>query len=85
MLKCSFPVSATGSWKDWTPKAEIQPGPELTLVIDEIDIDGGTARIGDDPHHSAPDAEQRPFHGADDGGEFDDDYGALSEGPQGNA
>jgi hypothetical protein len=46
MLKCSFPVSATGSWKDWTPKAEIQPGPELTLVIDEIDIDGGTARIG---------------------------------------
>ena len=46
MLKCSFPVSAMGSWKDWTPKAEIKPGPELTLVIDEIDIDGGTARIG---------------------------------------
>lgn len=45
-LKCSFPVSAAGSWKDWTPKAAIQPGPELTLVIDEIDVDGGTARIG---------------------------------------
>jgi len=45
-LKCSFPVSATGSWKDWTPKADIQAGPELTLVIDEIDIDGGTAKIG---------------------------------------
>jgi hypothetical protein len=46
MLKCAFPVAATGSWKDWTPKAAIQPGPELSLVIDEIDIDGGTARIG---------------------------------------
>ena len=46
MLKCSFPVSASGTWKDWTPNAAIQPGPELTLVIDEIDIDGGTARIG---------------------------------------
>ncbi len=46
MLKCAFPAAASGSWKDWTPKAAIQPGPELTLVIDEIDIDGGTARIG---------------------------------------
>lgn len=46
MLKCTFPVSVTGSWKDWTPKAELQQGPPLTLVIDEIDIDGGTARIG---------------------------------------
>jgi len=46
MLKCSFPVAISGSWKDWTPKAEMQPGPALTLVIDEIDIDGGTARIG---------------------------------------
>ena len=46
VLKCSFPVAATGSWKEWTPKAELQPGPPLTLVIDEIDIDGGTARIG---------------------------------------
>jgi hypothetical protein len=46
MLQCSFPVSASGSWKDWTPKAAIQPGPELSLVIDDIDIEGGTARIG---------------------------------------
>jgi hypothetical protein len=46
MLKCVFPVSATGSWKDWTPKVDTQPGPPLTLVIEEIDIDGGTARIG---------------------------------------
>ena len=45
-LKCTFPVSATGSWKDWTPKADLKSGPDLTLVIDEIDIDGGTARIG---------------------------------------
>jgi hypothetical protein len=46
MLKCSFPVAVTGSWKDWTPKADIPQGPPLTLVIDEIDIEGGTARIG---------------------------------------
>jgi hypothetical protein len=46
MLKCSFPVAVSGSWKDWTPKADLQQGPPLTLVIDEIDIDGGTARIG---------------------------------------
>ena len=46
MLKCTFPAAATGSWKDWTAKAEIDQGPALTLVIDEIDIDGGTARIG---------------------------------------
>ena len=46
MLKCSFPVAVSGSWKDWTPKADMQTGPPLTLVIDEIDIDGGTARIG---------------------------------------
>ena len=45
-LTCSFPVTVTGSWKNWTPKAEIPPGPPLMLVIDEIDIDGGTARIG---------------------------------------
>ena len=46
MLKCSFPVAVSGSWKDWAPKAEMQTGPPMTLVIDEIDIDGGTARIG---------------------------------------
>ena len=46
VLKCSFPVAATGSWKERMPKAEIQLGPALTLVIDDIDIDGGTARIG---------------------------------------
>ena len=46
MLKCSFPVAVNGSWKDWSPKADMQQGPPLTLLIDEIDIDGGTARIG---------------------------------------
>jgi hypothetical protein len=45
-LKCSFPAAVAGSWKDWTPKAELPQSPPLTLVIDEIDIDGGTARIG---------------------------------------
>jgi len=47
MLKCSFPVSATGSWQNWQAKAEITPGPDLALQIDEIDIEGGTARVGD--------------------------------------
>lgn len=46
ILKCSFPVSVSGSWKDWAPKADMVQGPALTLVIDEIDIDGGTGRIG---------------------------------------
>jgi hypothetical protein len=46
-LKCSFPVSAAGSWKNWQATAEIKPGSELALQIDEIDIDGGTARVGD--------------------------------------
>jgi hypothetical protein len=46
MLTCSFPVSAIGSWKDWTAKAEVPQAPALAIVIDEIDIDGGTARIG---------------------------------------
>jgi len=45
-LKCSFPVAVSGAWKDWTPKAEMEAGPPLALVIDDIDIDGGTARIG---------------------------------------
>ena len=45
-LKCSFPVAVSGRWKDWMPKADLEQGPPLTLVIDEIDIDGGTARIG---------------------------------------
>ena len=48
MLKCSFPVACltvpgrTGRRKR---TCQIRPG-RLTLVIDEIDIDGGTARIG---------------------------------------
>ncbi len=47
ILKCSFPVSATGSWQNWQAKAEIKPAPDLALQIDEIDIEGGTARVGD--------------------------------------
>src|SRR4026207_2258456 len=100
MLKCSFPVAVSGSWKDWTPKAEMQSGPALTLVIDEIDIDGGTARIGTthttalltqtsvhfmernmggSRRRRAAPAEQRSLHGANDGGEPDDDDRAGAE------
>lgn len=45
-LKCTFPVTVVGAWKDWKATAEIKPGPDLTLTIDEIDIEGGTARVG---------------------------------------
>ena len=47
VLKCSFPVFSTGSWKNWQATAEIKPGPDLALLIDDIDLDGGTARVGE--------------------------------------
>lgn len=45
-LTCVFPVSAVGSWKDGAAKADLRTGPELSLTIEEIDADGGTARLG---------------------------------------
>jgi hypothetical protein len=44
-LKCRFPVYSTGSWKNGEPKAEVKQGQQFTLDIDEIDTDGGTARV----------------------------------------
>jgi hypothetical protein len=44
-LKCRFPIYSSGSWKNGEPKAEVKQGQQFTLDIDEIDTDGGTARI----------------------------------------
>jgi hypothetical protein len=44
-LKCRFPVYTVGSWKNGEPKAEVRQAQEFSLDIDEIDADGGTARV----------------------------------------
>src|SRR5581483_10503920 len=44
-LKCRFPIYSSGSWKGGEPKAEVKQGQQFTLDIDEIDTDGGTARV----------------------------------------
>jgi hypothetical protein len=44
-LKCRFPVYSVGSWKNGEAKAEIRQAQQFNLDIDEIDADGGTARV----------------------------------------
>jgi hypothetical protein len=44
-LKCRFPVYTVGSWKNGEPKAEVRQAQEFSLEIDEIDTDGGVARV----------------------------------------
>jgi hypothetical protein len=44
-LKCRFPVYSVGSWKNGEPKAEVRQAQEFSFDIDEIDADGGTARV----------------------------------------
>jgi hypothetical protein len=44
-LKCRFPVYTVGSWKNGEPKAEVRQAQEFSLDIDEIDTDGGVARV----------------------------------------
>jgi len=44
-LKCTFPIYSSGSWKGGEPKAELKQAQQFSLDIDEIDADGGTARI----------------------------------------
>jgi hypothetical protein len=43
-LKCTFPVSATGSWKV-TPQSPIIKGDEITFEVDNIDAQEGSARL----------------------------------------
>jgi hypothetical protein len=44
-LKCRFPVYTVGSWKNGEPKADVKQAQQLSLEIDEIDTEGGTARV----------------------------------------
>jgi len=44
-LKCTFPVYTVGSWKNGEPKADVKQGQQLSLEIDEIDTESGTARV----------------------------------------
>jgi hypothetical protein len=44
-LKCRFPIYTVGAWKNGEPKAEVKQAQQFSLDIDEIDTDGGTARV----------------------------------------
>ncbi|MBI4265270.1 MAG: hypothetical protein HY657_12910 [Acidobacteria bacterium] len=44
-LKCSFPISAAGSWKEGEPQAQVKTGPLLTFQYTEIDAAESTARV----------------------------------------
>jgi hypothetical protein len=44
-LKCTFPVYSVGSWKNGDVKGEVRQAQQFSLEIDEIDTDGGTARV----------------------------------------
>ncbi len=45
-LACTFPVSVSGSWKGGEIKADIKQGADVAVIIDEIDAEGGTAKVG---------------------------------------
>ena len=44
-LKCRFPVYSVASWKSGEPKAEVKQAQQFSIDIDEIDADGGVARV----------------------------------------
>jgi hypothetical protein len=44
VLKCVFPVLATGTWTKGVPEAAVKAA-KLTIGFDEIDADDGTARV----------------------------------------
>jgi hypothetical protein len=44
-LKCQFSIYSSGSWKSGEPQAQIRQPEQLTLDIDEIDTDSGSARV----------------------------------------
>lgn len=49
-LSCAFPVYAAGSWKGGTISADVKQSSDLTVIVTEIDADGGTALVG--PAHA---------------------------------
>jgi len=44
-LKCQFSIYSSGSWKNGEPQAQIRQPEQLTLDVDEIDTDSGSARV----------------------------------------
>jgi hypothetical protein len=44
-LKCRFTIYTSGSWKNGEPQAQIRQPEQLSLDIDEIDTDSGSARV----------------------------------------
>jgi hypothetical protein len=44
-LKCRFTIYSSGSWKNGDPQAQIRQPEQLTLDVDEIDTDSGSARV----------------------------------------
>jgi len=44
-LKCRFTIYSSGSWKNGDPQAQIRQPEQLTLEVDEIDTDSGSARV----------------------------------------
>jgi len=44
-LKCRFTIYSSGSWKNGEPQAQIRQPEQLTLDVDEIDTDSGSARV----------------------------------------
>lgn len=44
-LKCQFSIYSSGSWKNGEPQAQIRQPEQLSLDIDEIDTDSGSARV----------------------------------------
>src|SRR5262249_36467968 len=44
-LKCKFTIYSSGSWKNGEPQAQIRQPEQLTLDVDEIDTDSGSARV----------------------------------------
>jgi hypothetical protein len=44
-LKCRFTIYSSGSWKNGEPQAQIRQPEQLTIDVDEIDTDSGSARV----------------------------------------
>src|SRR5262245_28183496 len=44
-LKCRFSIYTSASWKNGEPQAQIRQPEQLTLDVDEIDTDSGSARV----------------------------------------
>ena len=44
-LKCTFPISASGTWKNGEPTAQLKTGPLVVFEYTEIDTAESTARV----------------------------------------